>query len=40
MDARRDAEGVVDDRWIAVKPKWERYRHHPVSVAYAWRKTP
>ena len=32
-------EGVVDDRWIAVKPKWERFRHHPVSVAFAWRKT-
>jgi SAM-dependent methyltransferase len=31
-------EGVIDDRWIAVKPKWERLRHHPVSVAYAWRK--
>jgi SAM-dependent methyltransferase len=31
-------EGVVDDRWIAVKPKWEKYRHHPISVAYAWRR--
>ena len=31
-------EGVIDDRWIAVKPKWERYRHHPISVAYAWRR--
>jgi hypothetical protein len=31
-------EGVVDDGWIAAKPKWERYRHHPVSVAYAWRR--
>ena len=31
-------EGVIDDRWIAVKPKWERFRHHPVSVAYAWRR--
>lgn len=31
-------EGVIDDRWVAVKPKWERYRHHPISVAYAWRK--
>lgn len=30
-------EGVIDDRWIAVKPKWEKYRHHPISVAYAWR---
>jgi SAM-dependent methyltransferase len=31
-------EGVIDDRWIAVKPKWERFRHHPISVALAWRK--
>jgi len=31
-------EGVIDDRWLAVKPKWERFRHHPISVAYAWRK--
>jgi SAM-dependent methyltransferase len=30
-------EGVIDDRWIAVKPKWEKYRHHPISVAYVWR---
>jgi SAM-dependent methyltransferase len=30
-------EGVIDDRWIAIKPKWERLRHHPVSVAFAWR---
>lgn len=31
-------ESVVDDRWVAVKPKWERFRGHPVSVAYVWRK--
>jgi SAM-dependent methyltransferase len=31
-------EGVVDDRWVALKPRWERYRHHPVSVAFAWRR--
>jgi SAM-dependent methyltransferase len=31
-------EGVIDDRWIAIKPKWERFRHHPFSVAFAWRK--
>ena len=29
-------EGVIDDRWIALKPKWERFRHHPISVAFAW----
>ncbi|SFP71166.1 Methyltransferase domain-containing protein [Amycolatopsis arida] len=31
-------EGVVDDAWLAVKPKWARFRHHPVSAAYVWRK--
>lgn len=31
-------EGVIDDRWIAAKPRWERFRHHPVSVAFAWRR--
>jgi SAM-dependent methyltransferase len=32
------AEGVIDDRWLAVKPKWERFRGHPISAAYVWRK--
>ena len=31
-------EGVVDDAWIAKKPKWERYRFHPVSFSMVWRK--
>ncbi len=31
-------EGVVDDRWTAVKPKWEKYRGHPVSAALVWRR--
>ena len=31
-------EGVVDDARIAKKPKWERYRSHPVSFAMVWRK--
>jgi SAM-dependent methyltransferase len=31
-------EGVVDDRWIAGKPKWERFRDQPISVAFAWRR--
>jgi SAM-dependent methyltransferase len=31
-------EGVVDDAWIAKKPKWARYRFHPVSFAIVWRK--
>jgi SAM-dependent methyltransferase len=31
-------EGVVDDAWLAKKPKWQRYRSHPVSFAMVWRK--
>ncbi|HEY5331937.1 MAG TPA: hypothetical protein VIJ21_00205, partial [Solirubrobacterales bacterium] len=29
-------ERVVDDAWLALKPKWERFRHHPVSFAFVW----
>ncbi len=32
------AEAVVDEEWIALKPKWEKYRGHPVSAAYVWEK--
>lgn len=32
-------EAVVDDGWVAVKPKWARFRNHPVSIAYVWRRT-
>lgn len=31
-------EGVVDDAWLAKKPKWKRFHHHPVSFAMVWRK--
>jgi SAM-dependent methyltransferase len=31
-------EGLIDDAWIAKKPKWARYRSHPVSFALVWRK--
>lgn len=31
-------EGVVDEAWVAAKPKWERYRHRPVSFAFVWEK--
>jgi SAM-dependent methyltransferase len=31
-------EGLVDDDWAALKPKWaERYWGHPVTVAMVWR---
>lgn len=29
-------ERVVDDGWVALKPKWERFRHHPISFAFVW----
>jgi SAM-dependent methyltransferase len=30
-------ERLVDDRWIALKPRWEQFRNHPVSFAMVWR---
>jgi SAM-dependent methyltransferase len=30
-------EGLVDDEWLRRKPRWERYRHWPVSFAWVWR---
>ena len=33
-------ERVVDDEWLALKPKWERFRDHPVSFAFVWSATP
>jgi len=30
-------ERIVDDEFIALKPKWERYRGHPISFAFLWR---
>ena len=31
-------ERLIDDRWIALKPRWEQYRNHPVSFAMVWQK--
>lgn len=31
-------EGIVDEAWIAKKPRWERFRHHPVSFVMVWRR--
>jgi hypothetical protein len=31
-------ERLVDDRWLALKPKWTEYRNLPVSFAMAWRR--
>lgn len=32
-------EAVIDDDWIAAKPKWSIFRHHPVSFAFVWTRT-
>jgi hypothetical protein len=29
-------EGLIDDAWIARKPKWESYRDWPISFAWVW----
>lgn len=31
-------EGVIDDRWVQLKPRWARFRGHPVSMALTWRR--
>ena len=31
-------ERIVDDAWIASKPKWEKYRDRPTSFAMVWRR--
>ncbi|WP_304454899.1 class I SAM-dependent methyltransferase [Nocardiopsis sp. YSL2] len=30
------SEATVDDDWVAAKPKWERFRGHPISAALVW----
>jgi SAM-dependent methyltransferase len=29
-------ERTIDDEWVALKPKWERFRSHPISFAAVW----
>jgi SAM-dependent methyltransferase len=31
-------ERLIDDRFIALKPRWAEYRLHPVSFATVWRR--
>jgi SAM-dependent methyltransferase len=31
-------ERVIDDAWLALKPKWERLRGQPVAFAVVWRR--
>jgi SAM-dependent methyltransferase len=33
-------ERLVDDGWVALKPKWEALRGHPVTFAAVWRAEP
>jgi SAM-dependent methyltransferase len=30
-------ERVIDDDWVALKPKWGRLRGQPIAFAFAWR---
>lgn len=32
-------EGVIDQEWLAKKPKWEKYLNRPVSFSMVWQKT-
>lgn len=32
-------ERVIDDRWLELKPKWERYRGIPFSFAFVWERS-
>lgn len=31
-------EALIDDRWVGLKPGWEPYRGHPISLAMVWRR--
>ena len=31
-------ERLIDDGWLALKPKWESLRGQPIAFAFAWRK--
>jgi SAM-dependent methyltransferase len=33
-------ERTIDDEWVALKPKWERFRGHPISFALVWSRRP
>jgi SAM-dependent methyltransferase len=30
-------EGVIDDEWIKIKPKWKKLKGHPVNYVCVWR---
>ncbi len=31
-------EGLIDEEWLAQKPKWSRFEHRPVSFVMVWQK--
>lgn len=31
-------ERIIDDTWLALKPKWAPFRGHPITAAFVWRK--
>ena len=31
-------EGIIDDDWLAKKPKWTKYKNWPVSFVFVWQK--
>lgn len=31
-------ERLIDERWIALKSQWQRYRNQPISFAMVWRR--
>jgi SAM-dependent methyltransferase len=33
-------ERIIDDVWVRLKPKWDRFRGHPITFAIAWRSAP
>lgn len=36
---REMREGLIDGEWLAAKPKWRQYEHHPISFALVWQRT-
>lgn len=38
LSLREMHEGLIDEEWIAHKPKWSRYLNRPVSFAMVWQK--
>jgi len=36
-ELRELREGLIDDEWLARKPKWRSYHHQPISFAFVWQ---